>query len=138
MFLPYLSSFFSAFARLLERLLQHKLQHAGRDLERSYCHNLAQILVGGELLEHAVRQICPGGKLSSDVIFSHLIVSDGWSLKETRGPDDRPVKFALHQQRFHLFHIRIGRLSKSGHNDRLQNFVKDETAPSIVVRTSSA
>ncbi len=38
----------------------------------------------------------------------------------------------------HLFHIRIGRLSNRGHHDRLQNFVKDETAPSIVVRTSSA
>src|SRR5436305_14326838 len=138
LFLPWLSSFFSAFARLLERLLPHKLHHAGLHRERCYCHNLARILVGGELLEHAVRQICPGGKLSSDVIFSHLIVSDGWRLKETRGPDNRPVKFALHQQGFHPFHIRIGRLSKSGHNNRLQNFVKEETAPSLVVRTRSA
>src|SRR2546429_1873793 len=129
---------FSAFARLLERLSQHKLHHAGLHRERCYCHNFARILVSGELLEHAVCQICPGGKLSYYVIFSRLIVSDGWRLKETRGPDDRPVKFALHQQRFHLFHIRIGRLSKSGHNDWLQNFVKDETAPSIVVSTSSA
>src|SRR5437763_12078417 len=136
--LPWLSSFFSAFARILERLLQHKLHHTGLHRERCYCYNLARILVAGELLEHAVRQIFPGGKLSSYVIFSHLIVSDGWRLKETRRPDDRPVKFALHQQRFHLFHIRICRLSNSGHNDRLQNFVKDETAPSLVVSTTSA
>src|SRR5437763_16702048 len=136
--LPWLSSFFSAFARILERLLQHKLHHAGLHRERCYCHNLARILVGGQLLEHAVRQICPGGKLSAYVIFSHLIVSDGLRLKETRGPDDRPVKFALHQQRFHLFHIRIGRLANSGHNDWLQSVVKDETGPSIVISTSSA
>src|SRR6266404_2410429 len=137
-FLPRLSSFFSAFARLLERLLQHKLHHVGLHRERCYCYNLARILISGELFEHTVCQICPGGKSSAYVIFSHLIVSDGWRLKETRGPDDRPVEFALHQQRFHLFHIRICRLSKSGYNDRLQNFVKDETAPSIVVSTSSA
>src|SRR5436305_7924331 len=137
LFLPWLSSFFSAFARLLERLLQHKLHHARLHRERCYCHKLARILVGSELLEHTVRQICPGGKLSADVIFSHLIVSDGFCLKETRGPDDRPVKFALPQERFHLFHIRIGRLPNSGHHDRLQNFVKDETSPSLVVRISS-
>src|SRR6266496_2991215 len=124
---------FSAFARLLERLLQHKLHHAGLHRERCYCHNLARILVGGELLEHTVRQICPGGKLSSYVIFSHLIVSDGWRLKETRGPDDRPVKIAIHKQRFQLFHICIQRPPNTVNNDRFEDFLKDETSPSIMV-----
>src|SRR5258706_12940581 len=96
-FLPWLSFFFSAFSRLLERLLQHKLHHARLHRERCHRYNLARILIGGELLEHAVRQICPGGKLSSYVIFSHLIVSDGWRLKETRWPDERPVQLPLHQ-----------------------------------------
>src|SRR5258706_720513 len=86
-FLPWLSFFFSAFSRLLERLLQHKLHHAGLHRERCHRYNLARILVSGELFEHAVCQICPGGKSSAYVIFSHLIVSDGWRLKETRGPD---------------------------------------------------
>src|SRR2546421_3851569 len=70
-------SSFSAFGRLLERLLQHKLHHVGLHRERCYCYNLARILLGGELFEHTVCQICPGGKLSSYVIFSHLVVSDG-------------------------------------------------------------
>ena len=82
---------FSAFDLLLERLLQHKLYHAGLRRERCYSHNLARIPVSGELFEHTVCQICPGGKLPSYVIFSHLIISDGWRLKEARGPDDRPV-----------------------------------------------
>src|SRR5215468_6892514 len=87
----------------------------------------------GELAEHEVRQIGPGGKLSANRRFSHLIVGDGFRLKETRGPDNHPIKLAVPYQRFHLLHVGIGCAPESVDNDRLENLLKDETAPSIMI-----
>src|SRR6266536_5095796 len=117
----------------LERLSAKKLKQAGLHRESCHRHRLVQILVSGELSEHAVRQICPGGKSSAYERFSHVIVSDGWRLKETRGPDNRPVKITVHHQRFHPLHICIQRPPNTVNNDRFEDFLKDETSPSIMV-----
>src|SRR5215472_608749 len=116
----------------LERLSPKKLKQVGLHRESGHRRNLVQVLVRGELVEHAVRQICPGGPHSAYVLFSHVIVSDGFCLKETRGPDDRPVKVTVHYQRFHSLLICIHRPPKRGDNERLEDFVKEEPSPRIV------
>ena len=127
----------SALEALADPLSPKKLQHVRLHCERCHRRNLAQIPVSGELLEHAVRKVCPGGKSPFYVLFGHLIISDGFRLKETRGPDNRPVKITVHHERFHSFQICIRRPPKSGENERLHDCVKDETSPIIMVSTGS-
>ncbi len=45
----------------LECLFPKELPQVGRNLDRCYRCSLVQVLVCGQLLEHEVRQICPGG-----------------------------------------------------------------------------
>jgi hypothetical protein len=104
----------------------------GRSRACRHRHCLVQVLLIGELLEHEVRQVCPGRETSIYGPFSRLVVGNRWCLEETRRPDDRPVKVAVPHQRFHPLQIRIQRSPNDTDKEWLQDLPEEEPSQARV------